>query len=379
MTGLSLALALRHHGIEARVYERSGGLLTHEGAGLMVAGPTVESLDLHGTRRVTRRYSLGASGGVLWEQTVEKHAVGWGDVYGTLRRRAHDIQLHEDCPVLQVDIDPPRIRTERFGEERFDLVIGADGIGSVVRARLDPDFAPHYMGYLAVRGLVPLAGLPQGLPEVTRQLFDDAMAKVHLDGEHVTMYGLPGEHETLNWMWYVNVPESALGRLLTDRHGCTHRWSMPAGAMRAGTEGELRTLAAERLPPWLAALVDATQTLFLQPIFSGFADRILGSGLVLAGDAAHLAIPHAGGGVTLALQDTSALAASLAAEGEDQDAWLQAWARARQAANTPRLAFAARLGRSLQTPGKDWETWSPMAFAEWWTALLADAPADASR
>jgi len=278
-----------------------------------------------------------------------------------------------------VDIAPPRLRTDTAGEERFDLIVGADGIGSVVRNRLDPGFTPRYLGYVAIRGLVPRRELPPGLPDETAVLFDDAMAKVLLEDEHVTLYGLPGGDEPLNWMWYMNFPGEQLPRLLTDRSGVYHRWSMPARALPPATDAELRALARERLPPWLAKLVVATETLFLQPVYAGFARRVAGSGLALVGDAAHLAVPHVGGGVTLALQDGLALAEVLAAGDEDRDETLDRWAAARQAANTPRLEFAMRLGLSLQTPGKDWENWSPADFHGWWSKLLADAPADASR
>ncbi len=274
---------------------------------------------------------------------------------------------------------PPRIHSDQYGQERFDLVVGADGIGSVVRGRLNPGFTPRYLGYVAVRGLVPRRLMPSGMPDAMAELFDDAMAKVLLDGEHLTLYGLPGSDEPMNWMWYLNVAESELPRLLTDRDGVVHRWSVPAGVMPPATVAALGELAKERLPPWLTTLVTATDTLFLQPIYSGFACHMAGSGLALVGDAAHLAVPHTGGGVTLALQDTLALADVLAADDEELDTRLRRWDEARQAANRPRLEFAIRLGKSLQTAGKVWDSWSPADFEQWWTVLLADAPADPSR
>jgi 2-polyprenyl-6-methoxyphenol hydroxylase-like FAD-dependent oxidoreductase len=207
-------------------------------------------------------------------------------VYGALRRDAGTLSLHEDCAVRRVAIDPPRVYTDRYGEQRFDWVVGADGIGSVARSALDPGFAPRYLGYVAVRGLVARRHVPAGMPSATTALFDDAMAKVLLEGEHVTLYGLPGGDEPLNWMWYLNVREEALERLMTDRHGSVHRWSMPAGAMHPATDAELRAMAGTRLAPWLQALVAATGTLFLQPVYAGFARRMIGSGLALVGGAA---------------------------------------------------------------------------------------------
>jgi 2-polyprenyl-6-methoxyphenol hydroxylase-like FAD-dependent oxidoreductase len=379
VAGLSLTWALHRRGMDATVFERSTGLLAHQGAGVMLGASLVQSLQLTNTRPVTRRYYLGTEGQVLWEQSVEKYAASWGDVYGVLRRHTADAVIHENCPVGDVESNPPRLRSLRRGQDRFDLIVGADGIGSVVRALLDPDFAPRYLGYVAVRGLVPRAQLPRGMPASIDDLFDNAMAKLVMDGEHATLYALPESAEPLNWMWYVNVPERGLPRLLTDRNGQRHRWSLPPGTLHAGIENELRAIAASRLPVWMNSLVATTETLFLQPIFSGMVKRTLGPGVVLVGDAAHLAVPHVGAGVALAVEDSFTLAELIATGGDDREARLDAWARSRQAAATTRLAFAIRLGQSLQTGGKSWESWSHEAFSEWWERLLAGAPADKSQ
>ncbi len=379
VAGLSLAWALGRRGMDSTIFERSSGLLGHQGAGVMLGASLVRSLKLTDTRPVTRRYYLGTDGQVLWEQPVDKYAAGWGNVYGVLRRNTADALIHESCPVADIDINPPRLNSLRRGEDRFDLIVGADGIGSVVRARLDPGFAPRYLGYVALRGLVPRAQLPKGMPASVEDLFDNAMAKLVMDGEHATLYGLPHRSEPLNWMWYMNVPEFDLARLLTDRNGQRHAWSLPPGALHAETEKELRAIAATRLPVWMNSLVVATETLFVQPIFSGIVKRMVGVGVVLIGDAAHLAVPHTGGGVTLAVEDSVALAEVIASSSDDREARLEAWAEGRRAAATTRLAFAIRLGRSLQTGGKSWQSWSQGAFGEWWERLLAGAPADKSQ
>ena len=379
VAGLSLALELQRRGIAARVYERSAGLLAHQGAGLMLARPIVERLGLAGARSVRRRLSLGPAGQVLWRQAVEKHAVGWSEVIGALRAQVEGIGLYEQCSVSAVGADPPRVHTARFGTETFDLVVGADGIGSVVRAAVDPGFEACYLGCVAVRGPIARRQLTGALPAVHDSLLDDAMAKVLLGGAHVTLYGLPGGDEPLNWMWYLNLPSGDLPGLLTDAQGIAHRWSLPAGTLPAATEARLRAMADERLPDWLAALVDSTETLFLQPVYAGFAQQMVAPGLVLVGDAAHLAVPHVGGGVTLALQDTLALAEAVAQTGAGLEERLSRWEAARLRANTPRLEFAVRLGLSLQSKGKDWTGWGAADFERWWSHILEDAPDDASR
>jgi 2-polyprenyl-6-methoxyphenol hydroxylase-like FAD-dependent oxidoreductase len=379
IAGLSLAWALQRRGVHAAVFERSSGLLRHQGAGVMLGGALVQSLELTNTRTVTRRYYLGTDGQVLWEQSVEKYAASWSDIYGVLRRNTADVMVYENCPVEGIDMDRLRLSSPRNGQEPFELIVGADGIGSLVRGYVDPDFAPHYLGYIALRGLVPRERLPGDMPVRVHDLFDNAMAKLLMNGEHATLYGLPGGDEPLNWMWYVNVPESRLARLLTDRHGHRHAWSLPPGALHAEIERELRGIAAMRLPAWMNALVAASETLFLQPIFSGMVERAVEAGVVLVGDAAHLSVPHVGAGVSLAVEDSFALAEVIANGGDDRKARLDAWAESRRATATPRLSLAIRLGESLQTKGKSWESWSPEIFDEWWTRVVADAPVDKSQ
>ncbi|QLH38585.1 MAG: FAD-dependent monooxygenase [Defluviicoccus sp.] len=194
------------------------------------------------------------------------------------------------------------------------------------------------------------------------------MAKLVMDGEHVTLYALPDEAEPLNWMWYVNIPERDLPHLLTDRNGQRHLWSLPPGALHAEIDDKMRAIARSRLPSWMNSLIDTTETLFLQPIYSGVAKRTTGSGVALVGDAAHLAVPHVGAGVTLAVEDSFTLAEIVAGGREDLEARLNVWAQERKAAVIARLAFAVRLGKSLQTGGKSWESWSQESYHAWWGA-----------
>lgn len=378
VAGLSLAWALKRRGIEATVYERSSGLLAHQGAGVMLSESLIETLQLSEARPVTRRCYVGTSGQVLWEQSVTKYAAGWGDVYGSLRRHAGDIVLYEDCKVEQTELDPPTLRFASREAQVFDLIVGADGIGSIVRPHLDPNFTPRYLGYVAIRGLIPRSQLPDGLPAITQDLFRDTMMKLVMDGEHVVLYGLPSDDEHLNWMWYANLNESALARLLTDRHGRKHRWSLPPGTLSPAAEDELRAMSAARLPAWMDELVSATETLFLQPIFDGVATQTVGSGLALVGDAAHLAVPHVGAGVTLAVEDSFTLAEALADNSGSLASRLGAWSASRRATVTERLSLALRLGLSLQSGGQSWDSWSADRFNSWWDTLLASTPVDKS-
>ncbi|MGH8565716.1 MAG: hypothetical protein ACREXW_17145 [Gammaproteobacteria bacterium] len=83
--------------------------------------------------------------------------------------------------------------------------------------------------------------------------------------------GENGELQTgsqrLNWVWYCNTDEELeLHELLRDRHGRSHRSSVPAGEVRQHVAA-LRQRAAEHLPGVLAKLVQATPEPFIQVIY----------------------------------------------------------------------------------------------------------------
>lgn len=360
IAGLSMAWALKRQGLEAIVYERSRGHLAHRGAGVMLAPAAASRLNLE-SRMVQQRFLLDQNLKVVWERPVLKRAVLWGDVYQQLRSLSEGVNLRDGRQVEKVSVDPVRLLVDGRWEDA-DVLIGADGLGSLVREVVDPEFEAEYLGYVAVRGVVARERLPKSLPTIFNRLFSDAMAQILLSGEHVTVYGLPSEPPVLNWMWYRNTPVEELENLLTDRTGRPHRWSIPPNSLSREVESALRKQAAQNLPPGLRDLVAATDDLFLQPVYCGSAARSYRGRVILIGDAAHLAVPHAGAGVSLALRDAEALAEVLAS-GKD----LAEWARVRREDADSHLDMAIRTGRYLQTPGRDWSGWTESDFETWWT------------
>lgn len=119
--------------------------------------------------------------------------------------------------------------------EQCDVLIGADGATSSVRTQLLPRSRPAYAGYVARRGLVP----DPMLGADARAKIADPMA-FQQGREHLFLvYRIPGEggpsdarRRRWNWVWFRKVPQGpALSRLLTDRHGATHAFSLPPGGV----------------------------------------------------------------------------------------------------------------------------------------------------
>jgi 2-polyprenyl-6-methoxyphenol hydroxylase-like FAD-dependent oxidoreductase len=96
--------------------------------------------------------------------------------------------------------------------EYADLVIGADGVGSVVRAAVPgSDAPPAYAGYAAWRGLVPETALPRDAAELLYERF----AFFDADGSHALGYLVPGPdgstdtgQRRYNWVWYRRCAEA---------------------------------------------------------------------------------------------------------------------------------------------------------------------------
>ena len=91
--------------------------------------------------------------------------------------------------------------------------------------------------------------------------------------------------------------ESALAGLCTDESGRRHGVSIPPPLIRPELIAALKQDAARVLAPQLAALVNATAQIILQPIFDLESPRIAFGRVALVGDAAFVARPHVATGV----------------------------------------------------------------------------------
>jgi 2-polyprenyl-6-methoxyphenol hydroxylase-like FAD-dependent oxidoreductase len=101
------------------------------------------------------------------------------------------------------------------------------------------------------------------------------------------------------------------------------------------------------LAPQFAELVRLTPQPFFQPIYDVESPRLVFGRVVLAGDAAFVARPHVGMGVTKAAGDAVALADALRAH-DDVDVALKRYEAARLRLGTAVIARARHLGAYMQ-------------------------------
>lgn len=364
IAGCALAIALGGLDCDVTVYERSQGELAGRGLGIGVPSlvfPTLDEFlgaDLRSHRLAERRWFLpdGTQTGRLgWHQPFGSVFTNWGVVWRSLRAKVPDSVYRQRVEVRAVGADATVVTDT--GEERYDLVVGADGYRSIARGVVDPASRVTYTGYVVWRGDFPVGELP--VPTEAANL-------VVFSGGHVMCYPIPGPTgagENYNW---------ALYRPLPDRFA--DPTSLPPGRLDddlLAAFGE----AVSQLPPYWAGLVGRTprESVAVQPIYDVQVERYVAGRLALAGDAGCLARPHTGAGALKALQDAQSLARAYR-EHRDWPAALAQYDAERTEAGRTLAAIGRRLGAALVTDTPDWSSMAEPDIEEWFRAIQANSP-----
>ncbi len=359
MGGLFAAALLRQDGHDVRVYERSATGLAGRGAGLVAQRELFTLLRRIGCEHVARlgvlafeRIHLDRDGGVAQRQDMPQTQISWDRLYRTVRARVRDedMALGRVARAAAQDAHGARILFEDGEADDADLLIGADGLGSVVREAVTGRPSPnHYAGYVAWRGLIPERALP-----AAAHLLLDRFTFYTAAQSHALGYLVPGPEAEVaagarryNWVWYRRVPADALAATLTDDQGGRHPYSLAPGQLPGDIAAGLRHDADRLLPPQFAAAIAAEPRPFVQAIFDYEAPVMAHGRIALLGDAAFVARPHTAMGIAKAAGDAMALQRCLAAI-DDVPAALAAYARDRQQVGADIVAYGRRLGMMME-------------------------------
>jgi 2-polyprenyl-6-methoxyphenol hydroxylase-like FAD-dependent oxidoreductase len=360
LAGLFAGLLLRRGGFDVDIYERVHGALAGRGAGIVTHAMLEEALDAAGiawhedlgvdvaTRRV---YDL--AGRLVLEWPYPQILTAWDRLYDMLRRAFPSERYHDGKELAAIETGAQRV-TARFADgssAEGDLLIGADGLRSTVRGALLPDIVPLYAGYAAWRALVAEAAMPRALHA---DLFMH-MAFCLPPGEQILGYPVAGPgndlrpgHRRYNLVWYRPAePARALRRLLTDEAGVTHALSIPPPLISRAVIAEMRAAAETVLAPQFRDLIALAGQPILQAIYDIESPRMAFGRIALIGDAAFVARPHVGAGVTKAAQDALVLARALSGASSIEDG-LAAMEASRLAFGRRIIARARELGACLQ-------------------------------
>ncbi|WP_424215965.1 monooxygenase (plasmid) [Streptomyces sp. BI20] len=384
IAGCAAALAASRGGADAvTVFERAGGRLADRGAGLAVHDDRYAELAEAGyldedipALRLTRRGWYVRDGGAPMGRRIgwspfPFRSYGWGPLWRELRRRLPDsVVLRDGAHVTRVHEDT--VVTADGTRDRFDVVVGADGHRSLVRAEAFGDVHPTSTGCLVWRGGYPDERLDRARSQGTWE--PDECGYVVFDGGHVVVYRIPDGSggRRVNWVLYATPPPDLA-------HVPELTTPLPA-PVHARLYDHAAYIAEHLLPPfWGQVLRLAGRAeVIVHPIHDLAAPRFATHRHALAGDAASVARPHTGAGAVKALQDCLALERALRASPDPTRA-LAAYDADRAPAGHALVALGRSLGDALVLNTPDWRSMGQAELDAWWsradtTATFGGAP-----
>lgn len=329
--GLATALTMASAGLPVTLLERvpvpadvGSGIALHPNGLAVLYGLGLRDELLAGGPRLLRTGAIGV-GEHTYRIPIPDYGSGIDHAFGLPRARLYRV-LHEAIAANDrvdlrfghevIGVSPDGRIEVRTGEDVYeidaDLVIGADGVGSTVRAAGEFGARRTVTPSLAVRALVP--GDPFGGQEIERWTEDGLLLGAPL-GDGVTYAAL-----------------------------CASRGPLRQ-AMAQGDLPTLKARAARAMPAMGDALsaVGSFSDLLVNPITTVTCERWQDRGLVLLGDAAHAMSPHLGQGANSALLDAYVLTEELARE-QPRSAAVARYALRRR----PGVTRVQRLARAYQ-------------------------------
>jgi salicylate hydroxylase len=337
--GLTAAVALRQAGFDVHVYEQSPAL-TEVGGGINM-GPNAArvlyrlglgpALDREAVRPRTTHQRRWQDGRTLQRAPLNPRCE---ELYGAPHLTVHRADLlaiiasgfaaervHLGHRLVGLDDEGDRVVAgfENGARVSADVLIGADGINSTVRAALLGEEAPRFAGCVAYRGLVPA----------------ERIADLELEMGSQSWVG-PGGH-------FVHYFVSR-GRLLNFVGWTEHdTWNREDWTDRATIA---RALAAfEGWHPQIRRIIAAADTCFIWALFDREPLPRWSTGrTTLLGDACHPMYPFLAQGAAQAIEDGATLAACLAAAGDPTEAL-----RRYEGLRRPRVTRLQEMSRANKT------------------------------
>ena len=359
--GLLAANLLARKGWDVEVFEQASEELAGRGAGIISHPELFQALEIIGVPLddsygvdIPLRGTFDRSGATIATLASQQVFTTWGRLYQLLKAAFPGERYHfgHSFESLVEDATGVTACFANGSAARGDLLVGADGIRSAVRAQLAPEAKLLYAGYVGWRGLADENAVS---PAAHRDL-SDKLAFCLPRREMMLCYPVAGFTNStrpgarcLNFVWYRPADETCeLPRLCTDAAGKRHGMSIPPPLIRAEVVAEMRRAADELLAPQIAEIVRLARQPFFQPIFDVESPHMVFGRVALLGDAAFVARPHVGMGVTKGACDALALADCLRRGYSDVPDALVKYESIRQNRNRAVVARGRELGAWLQ-------------------------------
>ena len=316
--GLSAASCLMKAGHHVEIYEQAPEL-AEVGAGIQVSANAMHvlrHLDLEqaitavGVRPEAYVFRLHDTG-----EVIQRFSLSQEQLHGAPYTQLHRADLHDLLAARAREFDPNVVRLNHkvtgFTEgadgvelsfadgssARGDLLIGADGLKSVVRAQIFGAAPATYTGDAAWRAVVPTERLPKNLLEQVMSVFmgpDGHVVCYYLrDGTLLNFVGIVETDEVSEESWTVKLPWEELKAQYRGWH------------------------------PALQTVIDAADkdqcyrwSLFNRPPIREWSTRRV----TLLGDAAHPTLPYLAQGAAMSIEDGAVLTRALGMRDSIADA-----------------------------------------------------------
>ena len=346
--GLTAALSLRQAGVRVQVFEQAPAL-TEIGAGIQLSancsrvlqrlglGPALARIAVRPDALESRHW---ADGRLLGSYPVNSTPPQYGaphylvyrpDLLDVLTGAMPDGVVHLGRQVTGLGHDDASATVE-FADGRSataDLVIGADGIHSVIRAALFGEGLPSFSGTVAYRGRVPAA----------------KVAGLRIPNTSTKWWGPVPEHHLVHY-------HMAAGRLVNVVGVVPEQWHTESWTAK----GKVPDLAAafRNFHPPVPELVGAVEEVYKFAIYDRAPLAEWTSGRVsLLGDASHPMVPFMAQGAAMAIEDAAILARCLRGGAGDVPGALLRYSHTRQE-RTSRMQSGSRADTSGTWGGRDW-------------------------
>ena len=341
--GLSAASCLMKAGHHVEIHEQAPEL-AEVGAGIQVSANAMhvlrhlgleEAITAVGVRPEAYVFRLHDTG-----EVIQRFSLSQEELHGAPYTQLHRADLHDLLAARARELDPNVVRlnhkvtgfTEsadgvelRFADgssARGDLLIGADGLKSVVRAQMFGAAPATYTGDAAWRAVVPTERLPKNLLEQVMSVFmgpDGHVVCYYLrDGTLLNFVGIVETDEVSEESWTVKLPWEELKAQYRGWH------------------------------PALQTVIDAADkdqcyrwSLFNRPPIREWSTRRV----TLLGDAAHPTLPYLAQGAAMSIEDGAVLTRALGMRDSIADA-LQLYQRNR-VDRTAKIVLQSNANREL--------------------------------
>jgi salicylate hydroxylase len=318
IAGLAAALALHRRGVEVTVYEQAGEL-SEIGAGVQMTPNAMNALRVLGLEESAMAVAFEPesqilrswrSGRVIYRTPIKgvfRERFGAplcsfhrADLLSVLAAPLPDRAIRLDARCVAIEPGDASAVAHFAGGSTIeaDIVVGADGIHSLVRASLFGADSPRFTGCMCWRGLVPVERIPPGLIEPSSLNWMGPHGHVvHYYVRRGEMVNFVAIHDTNQW-----TEESWIRDADRDELIATYaRWN----------EKLLRLFeCSERYFKW--GLFDR------EPLLQWTEGRV-----TLLGDSAHAMLPFPAQGAAMGIEDACALGELVARLPDDLDGALR--------------------------------------------------------